>query len=352
MSFANSLISWYELNKRDLPWRQTKDPYFIWLSEIIMQQTRVAQGTPYYERFIELFSTVDILADAPEQTVMKAWQGLGYYSRARNLHFTAKQIKNEHQNLFPDSYEKLLKLKGVGTYTAAAIASIAFKEPVAVVDGNVYRVLARYFGIYDAQDSTIGKKIFAKLAQEVMSIPFPDIYNQAIMEFGALQCKPGLPDCGSCILNENCIAFLTNSVSLLPVKTKKTKVRNRFFYYFVIEYGNGFYMKKRTAKDVWVNLYDFPLIEKSEAELNPERLILSSGFIKLSDTYTIENISKEYKHVLSHQHIYARFIEINVQKPIDFENTEYQLIDIDYLKKMPVSKLIENYLEMKIIKYI
>lgn len=352
MSFANNLIAWYQLKKRDLPWRKTKDPYFIWLSEIIMQQTRVAQGLPYYERFVELFGNIQLLAEAPEQEVLKAWQGLGYYSRARNLHFTAKNIYEEHQGVFPNNYKDLLKLKGVGVYTAAAIASISYQEPVAVVDGNVYRVLARYFGVYDAPDSTIGKKAFAKLAQEVMNIDYPDIYNQAIMEFGALQCKPGLPDCSICILNDNCIAFLTNSVISLPTKTKKTKVRNRFFIYLVIKTKKGVYMNKRTANDVWKNMYDFPLIEVDSFDHNLLALASASPILSTFDLPAITEVSLEYKHILSHQHIYAKFASVTVLKKPSQEVDKLVFITFEELKKIPVPKLIENFFDIELFRYI
>ncbi len=262
MNFHNILIKWYLQNKRDLPWRKTVDPYQIWLSEIMLQQTRVVQGMPYFFSFIKEFPTVKDLADAREEKVLKLWQGLGYYSRARNLHKTAQYISNDLNGIFPDSYKELLKLKGVGEYTAAAIASFSYNEPVPVVDGNVFRVLARYFDIESDIAVPATKKEFAALAQELMPKDNPALFNQAIMEFGALQCVPKSPECSVCVFNESCAALQKGKVNMLPVKSKKLKVTNRYFNYLILEdvLGNTL-IQKRTQKGIWHNLYEFPLLE-------------------------------------------------------------------------------------------
>ena len=263
--FADILIDWYAENKRDLPWRETKDPYRIWISEIILQQTRVAQGYDYYIRFMERFPDVFTLADADEDEVMKYWQGLGYYSRARNLHAAARSIREAGE--FPKTYEGVLALKGVGEYTAAAICSFAYDIPRAVVDGNVYRVLSRWMGIDTPIDSTTGKKLFAQLAQELMDKSRPALYNQAIMDFGALQCTPASPDCLSCPLADTCLALANRSVDTLPVKQHKTKVTNRFFNYIYVRTGGCTFIRKRTENDIWKNLYE-PLLIETDTDLS------------------------------------------------------------------------------------
>jgi A/G-specific adenine glycosylase len=235
MNFSNKLVSWYQVNKRDLPWRNTANAYYIWLSEIILQQTRVAQGMPYYLSFVKAYPKIEDLANAPEDEVLKMWQGLGYYSRARNLHFTAKDIAANYGGKFPNDYQKILKLKGVGTYTAAAITSFAFDLPYAVVDGNVVRALSRIFGINTPFDTTIGKKQFKELTQELLIKENPSVYNQAIMEFGAMQCKPKSPDCSVCPMRDFCEAYNNNTIAELPVKSKKIKVKNRFLHFLMIE---------------------------------------------------------------------------------------------------------------------
>ena len=259
--FARLLIEWYHEHKRDLPWRNTNDPYLIWISEIILQQTRVAQGYAYYQRFIERFPNLESLAAAEENEVLKYWQGLGYYSRARNLHQAAISVNG----VFPVKYEDILKLKGVGTYTAAAICSFAYNQPHAVVDGNVYRVLSRFFGINEPIDSRKGKKIFASLAHDLLDKIQPALYNQAIMDFGALQCTPLSPDCTVCPFKNRCFAFNHNMVSSLPIKQNKTKTSERFFYYLLIRDNGNIYLNKRTENDIWKNLYELPLIESNTA---------------------------------------------------------------------------------------
>jgi A/G-specific adenine glycosylase len=265
MEFSNSLINWYLQNKRDLPWRNTVNPYPIWLSEIMLQQTRVAQGLPYFMAFMEAFPTVFDLANAEEEQVLKLWQGLGYYSRARNLHATAKYIATELKGDFPPNYDQLLQLKGVGEYTAAAIASFAYNEPVAVVDGNVFRVLSRYFNVDSDISDGKTKKEFQNLAQQLLPKNNAALFNQAIMEFGALQCVPKNPNCENCIFSSSCAALQHKKVNTLPVKSKKTKVTNKYFNYLILKDVQGnFVVQKREGKGIWENLYEFPLIETEE----------------------------------------------------------------------------------------
>ncbi|MBL4704506.1 MAG: A/G-specific adenine glycosylase, partial [Flavobacteriales bacterium] len=260
-NFNSKIISWYTVHKRDLPWRKTKNPYKIWLSEIILQQTRIDQGTSYYLKFEAHYPTINDLANASEDEVLKDWQGLGYYSRARNLHGTAKHIVNELGGEFPNTYQEILKLKGVGDYTASAIASFCFGESEAVVDGNVYRVLSRYFGIETPIDSGKGKKEFKQLANQLICTENPSTFNQGIMEFGALQCKPKSPDCSQCPFQSSCVAYAKDKVGLLPIKEKKLKQRNRFFDYFLFLDNQQTILQQRTQKDIWQQLYEFPMIE-------------------------------------------------------------------------------------------
>ena len=311
MNFSRIIIRWYNKNKRDLPWRHTNDPYQIWLSEIILQQTRVQQGLPYYETFVKKFPTIHHLANAKEDVVLKTWQGLGYYSRARNLHKTAKYISKKLKGKFPNKYDEILKLKGIGEYTAAAITSFAFNQPRPVVDGNVFRVLSRCFGINTPIDSTKGKQEFLEKAQLLFNKKYPGLFNQAIMEFGALQCVPKNPDCKKCPLNKWCKALEDNTITSLPVKSKRGIIRTRYFNYFIIQKKAKFLIKKRTDNDIWKNLYDFPLIEsekeiseKSFSQLFTKDILLSSGRVPLkTDLFKI-------KHILSHQVIFAKFWNI------------------------------------------
>jgi len=318
--FSKKLIQWYLKNKRSMPWRETTNPYHIWLSEIILQQTRVAQGLPYYLAFTTNFPTVESLAQAPEEEVLKLWQGLGYYSRARNLHHTAKVVSNELNGVFPDTYEALLKLKGVGDYTASAISSFCFDLPAAVVDGNVYRVLARYFGIETPINSTNGIKEFKALAQQLIDVKQPGLYNQAIMEFGALHCAPQNPDCGSCIFSDSCHALQQEKVTALPVKIKAAKVKKRYFNYMVvISEENQTILKQRTQKGIWLQLYEFPLIESANS-LSLEQLRAASKFKDFTAEIAIDSITL-YKteaviHKLSHQHLYTHFWIVNTAQPL------------------------------------
>jgi len=341
MNFKNELITWYSVKKRDLPWRKTNNPYYIWLSEIILQQTQIKQGLPYYEQFVTQYPTIFDLANASETSILKLWQGLGYYSRARNLHAAAKHIVNELEGKFPNNYKDLLKLKGVGDYTASAIASIAFNEVAAVVDGNVYRVLSRYFGIKTAINSTVGIKEFKALATSLIDKDQPATYNQAIMEFGALQCKPKNPDCKTCPLKDSCVALQKNLISELPLKLKKTKVTTKYFNFMVcIDSYKQTIIEKRTHKGIWHNLYQFPLIE-SDKSLTPEEFHLlntENSFLETIDfDYSLFN-EIDIIHKLSHQHLYTKFWIIETNKLPE------GAIPIDSLTEYPVPTLINDFI--------
>lgn len=310
MTFTKYLIDWYLKNKRPLPWRTTKDPYAIWLSEIILQQTRVAQGMSYYEAFLQSFPTLSDLALADQEQVLKLWQGLGYYSRARNLHHTAQYIHEQLQGVFPNTYSSLLQLKGVGPYTAAALASFAFDEQVGVVDGNVFRVLSRYFGIFD--DISLGKTrlIFQNLTNELLQEVDAATYNHAIMDFGAVQCVPKSPKCELCILQETCYAYRNNKVTELPVKSKKVKVTHRWFYYFIVkDPTNKIAVQMRTANDIWQSLYEFPLIE-TQKEVPLETLTAKAQEVLESTSIKVQSVSEPVLHKLSHQVLHIYFVEV------------------------------------------
>ena len=342
MDFTNSLTQWYLQNKRDLPWRKTVNPYKIWLSEIMLQQTRVAQGTPYFLSFTTAFPTVFDLAAANEEQVLKLWQGLGYYSRARNLHKTAQYVANELSGIFPDNYNDLLKLKGVGEYTAAAIASFSYNEVVPVVDGNVFRVLSRYFDVETDIASASAKKEFAALAFELMPKGNPAIFNQAIMEFGALQCVPKSPNCGICVFNTSCAALQKKKVDQLPVKSKKLKVRNRFFNYLVVSDDNeNTIIQKRIAKGIWHNLYEFPLIETERVEdFDCIANLIQSDFFKGNEIVGISESNPEtIIHKLSHQHLHIKFWKVKVNGTIK------NAINSDTLKTFPFPIVIHNFIE-------
>lgn len=312
---SDKLITWYKKHKRDLPWRNINDPYKIWLSEIILQQTQVVQGLNYYIKFTETFPTIIDLANAPEDQVMRLWQGLGYYSRARNLHSAAKTVKTNHKGKFPNTFESIKELKGVGDYTAAAVASFAFNLPHAVVDGNVYRVLSRLFNINTPINSTQGKKEFQLLANDLLNHKSPGLHNSAMMEFGALWCKPQNPKCEECPLQAYCLAYEKDTVNLLPVKDKKIKIRNRYLHYFIFNYKDSVYVQKRTEKDIWQNLYEFYLVE-TEKQTDPESVLKHKELKQLAKGAQIVSITPQKKHILSHQHIYATFYEINATAPI------------------------------------
>ena len=342
MVFSNGLINWYLQNKRDLPWRETTNPYHIWLSEIILQQTRVAQGMPYYKSFLSKFPTISDLANADEEQVLKLWQGLGYYSRARNLHFTAKQISNELNGEFPNNYKDLLKLKGVGEYTAAAIASFSFNEPVAVLDGNVFRILSRYFGI-DLDISHSKTKVeFQKLAQSLLPAKNAATFNQAIMEFGALQCVPKSPNCSDCIFNSSCYALQKNKISSLPFKSKKTKITKRFLNYLIIEDSeNNYIVEKRVEKGIWQNLFQFPLIEEFEENCSKISLEVIKNFRFMDKKPTRINVfNEEYiKHKLSHQELHIRFY--NLKYDCKLKDAE----SLEKIKKYPFPIVLHNFIE-------
>ncbi|MGB5646633.1 A/G-specific adenine glycosylase [Muriicola sp.] len=338
-TFSKTILHWYSRNKRPLPWRNTRDPYKIWLSEIILQQTRVAQGLPYYHRFIENYPKVHQLAAASESEVLKLWQGLGYYSRARNLHFTAKTITANYDGQFPDSYKELLKLKGVGDYTASAISSICFNEARPVVDGNVYRVLARYFGVDLPINSSEGIRYFKKLAVEVMDATSIADYNQAIMEFGALQCTPQRPVCDQCPLNTGCMALQQAKIAMLPVKLKKNKVTIRYFNYLVFIDQQGYTkLNKRTGKGIWQHLYEFPLIEtdslQEEAKIYGD---VSSMAGKIKDFVLWKE--DPVIHKLSHQHLITRFWIVELQEDLRGG------ISLESLPQYPVPVLLAEFLE-------
>lgn len=342
MIFSNLLTKWYLQNKRDLPWRNTTNPYPIWLSEIMLQQTRVAQGMPYFLSFTTAFPTVFDLAKASEEQVLKLWQGLGYYSRARNLHKTAQYIASELNGEFPGNYKDLLKLKGVGEYTAAAIASFSYNEVVPVVDGNVFRVLSRYFDIETDIAQASAKKEFAALAFELIPKDNPAIFNQAIMEFGALQCVPKSPNCSICIFNESCAALQKKKVDHLPVKSKKLKVKNRYFNYFVASDENqNTIIQKRTAKGIWHNLYEFPLLETDKEEDFDfvSEQIQNEYFKENTISSILETNDKSIVHKLSHQHLHIKFWNVKIKGTI--ENG----IDVETMKTFPFPIVIHNYIE-------
>jgi len=342
MIFSNLLINWYLQNKRSLPWRNTKNPYKIWLSEIILQQTKVAQGLPYYELFVLKFPTVFDLANASEEDVLKCWQGLGYYSRARNLHFTAKYIVEELKGVFPNNYQELLKLKGVGEYTAAAIASFSYNEDVAVVDGNVFRVLSRFFAIdLDISESKT-KKEFQKLAQSLLPIKEAANFNQAIMEFGAMQCVPKNPNCTVCIFNPNCGALQNKTVDQLPVKLKKVKVTKRYLNYLIlVDVNNNFVIQKRTNKGIWLNLYEFPLIEGlEETKIENTIMEIENFTFKNNKPHKITLLNDGFiKHKLSHQDLHIRFFKLDFNKTIEEAKPLSEII------KFPFPIVIYNFIE-------
>lgn len=344
--FAALLLKWNAgQNKRQMPWKGEKDPYKIWLSEIILQQTRVEQGLDYYHRFTEKFPDIHRLAKAKDALVFKLWEGLGYYTRCRNLLATARYISSKLGGKFPSIYEEIKALKGVGPYTAAAISSFAFNLPYAVVDGNVFRVLSRVFGIDKPIDSTDGKKYFTQLAEELLDKKQPGKYNQAIMDFGAIVCKPASPLCSACVFQNQCVAFLEDKVGMLPVKEKKIKIKKRWFYYLVVEYRDEIAIRQRTGKDIWNQLFEFPIIEKSGE--NPVENILKEaeriGWLPKSK-YEVIAISPLYKQQLSHQLIAGQFIRIDLKKKL-IANDNRIWIKTSQLKKFAFPRLINHYLD-------
>ncbi len=343
MNFSEILLKWYPLNKRELPWRNTNNPYFIWLSEIILQQTKVKQGLPYYLKFINAFPTVFDLATAKEDKVLKLWQGLGYYSRARNLHFSAKYIVQHYHGVFPKRYSDILNLKGVGTYTAAAISSFSFSLPYAVVDGNVIRLLSRFFGIDIPFDTSLGRKKFQNLADTLLDKKNSADNNQAIMEFGAMQCTSKLPKCLSCPFVSICVAYNTNRIEKLPVKLKKIKIKKRFLNYLFLKKDNAVILGKRYS-GIWNGLYEFPFLEYSTKK--SYNAVLSSkewtDFFKDID-YKLESVSHEFVHKLSHQHIYAKFWIVNIE---ELQLKNYFFVENSKLNNYPISRLTDKFLKV------
>ena len=346
--FSSSLLLWNKIqNKRQMPWKREKDPYKIWISEIILQQTRVQQGLDYYNNFIQQFPDIKSLAVAEEEKVYKLWEGLGYYSRCRNLIETARHIHNNLNGIFPDKYEEVLSLKGIGGYTASAIMSFAFNKPYAVLDGNVYRVLSRFFGIELPINSSEGKKYYATLSQLLLDKKQPALYNQAIMDFGAVICKPGLPLCNICPLQKKCIAFLENKTTSLPVNNKIIKQKERFFNYFIVRHKQDFYVAKRSGKDIWQNLYEFILIE-SESVFDQKDLITNPNFLSLFEgrSFKIKSESKVMSQKLTHQLIRGKFFYIEIKKPL-LSQHKYIEVNESKIGELPFPKFILSYLTDK-----
>ena len=333
------------MHQRDLPWRHTQDPYIIWLSEIILQQTRVEQGRPYFERFLAHYPRVQDFAAATEDDILHLWQGLGYYSRGRNMHKAAKMVMTDYHGVFPRSYAEVLRLPGVGEYTAAAISSFSANENQAVLDGNVFRVLSRYFNIDTAINSTAGKKLFSNLAQDLLPLGQAAVYNQAIMDFGAMQCKPKSPDCAVCPLLMSCAAVENNRVAALPVKIKAKKARSRYFHYFIVEQGDYTLMSKRGAGDVWENLYEFPLIESSEPLEGPSLMAQEEFQQYFNADVELLPIAQNKKHILSHQHIYANFYKVLNVNALKAKKNHWDYVLSKDLNKLAKHKLIFSFLE-------
>ena len=343
MDLSNELINWYQTNKRNLPWRNTTDAYTIWLSEIILQQTRVEQGLPYFYKFIEHYPDVNAFAAAHEDEVLKLWQGLGYYSRGRNMLKTALFIKEHHGGVFPQRYDELIRLKGIGEYTAAAISSFSANEARAVVDGNVYRVLARFFGISEPINSPAGKRTFQALADGVLNRQHPGLHNQAMMEFGAMLCKPKNPLCGNCPVREGCYAYLNKQVDSLPVKLKTVKVKERFLNYFLITDGDKILMNKRDESGIWANMYDLPLIETDQLLPIDELLALPQTQQFFGTDIKIESVQPVVKHILTHQRLFVRFITLS-SKPLKIE-PNWSYVETNNFKKIALPKVIFIFLD-------
>lgn len=345
--FSSRLITWYQTHKRDLPFRGTRDPYLIWVSEVIMQQTRMEQGLDYYQRFVKRFPDIFSLASAEEQTVLKIWQGLGYYSRARNLHETAKHLVETSGGKFPETFPELKKLKGIGSYSAASIASICFREAIPAIDGNVLRFLSRIAGFEEPVSSTALKNAVFHYAKSRMDRSDPGAFNQAMIEFGALVCIPGKPNCSECLFRLSCIARSEGRVSSLPVKAKKITIKKRYFHYIVVmkESDGKWYLavNKRTANDIWRNLFDLPLIETS-AQISPAQLIQTDQWRSFfpEQPAVLTGNSPEIKHPLSHQWIYTRFYQVD---PRLNETRMFFFIPFDHWRDYPFPKLITSYLE-------
>jgi A/G-specific adenine glycosylase len=348
MNFSNELTRWYLKNKRSLPWRDTTDAYVIWLSEIILQQTRVEQGMPYFYQFLDKYPNVGSFAAASEDEILRLWQGLGYYSRGRNMLKTARQVVEQYNGTFPVEYDRLIKLKGIGEYTAAAISSFAANEAKAVVDGNVYRVLARYFGIDEPINSAKGKKLFREIAGEVLNREHAGLHNQAVMEFGAILCKPKSPDCAACPVHESCYAYKCKKISHFPKKLKTIKIRDRFFNYLLVIDGDKVLMNKRSDSDIWANMYDLPLIE-TDAYTPPEivaKLLQTKALF--GDELSVTASFAVKRHILTHQRIHAQFISIENQQ-IKLEQNFF-FVEVKNIKMLALPKIINVFLT-KIFNY-
>ncbi len=344
--FSANVIRWYQLNKRDLPWRDISDPYKIWVSEVILQQTRIAQGYDYYLRFLDKFPTIASLANASEDEVLLVWQGLGYYSRARNMHSAAKQIMEKFSGSFPSTYNEIRSLKGVGNYTAAAVASFAFHLPYAVLDGNVFRVLSRFFKIDTPIDTTAGVKEFQTLAQELIDKKRPELYNQGLMDIGATVCLPQNPHCMECPLSESCLAADQKCQTDYPVKSKKIQTKDRFFVYFAVTEKNTYFLHRRENKDIWAGLYEFPLMElASTFDENEDLFLITTFFSKEFADITIESISTEMKHILTHQTLHVWFITGSAK--LTHNDGKYIRVRQNEIENYAVSKLTNRYLESR-----
>ena len=342
MNVSEKLCKWYEINKRILPWREELNPYHIWISEIILQQTRVNQGMSYYLKFIEKFPSIEDIATASVEEILLVWQGLGYYTRARNLHKAACIIAERYEGNFPEQYEVIRKLPGIGDYTAAAIASLAFNQPYPAIDGNVYRVLSRIFGIYTAINTSKGKRDFMNAAWEIMDYHDPGKHNQAMIELGALICLPRNPKCTECPISTSCFAFQKKKMDELPVKQKKLKITDRYFYYLVVRYNDKLFIKQRNQSDIWAKLYEFPMIEMSNS-MGLAGLMRTENWKNIfrGSEPKIEKVSKEYLHKLSHQILHVWFIEIESPEVIQLNALHVSEND---LGQYPFPRLIERYL--------
>jgi len=344
MTFQNELINWYLINKRDLPWRHTNDAYTIWLSEVILQQTRVEQGLPYFNRFLENFPTVTDFAHATEAKVLKLWQGLGYYSRGRNMHATARIVVQDYGGIFPNLHDELIKLKGIGEYTAAAISSFSSGEARAVVDGNVFRVLSRFYGLATPINSPAGKKEFYALANDLLYKEDPALYNQAIMEFGAIQCKPKSPNCGICPLSQDCYAFNYDQVNALPVKIRKAAQKHRYLNYFICFEDDRVLIRERQAGDVWQHLYDFPSIETTQQYEWKDSLFIDQVKSVFGNHAEFSLISAK-KHVLTHQIIHVQFFALKNYIFNFNKQKELNWVSLNKLDELPQPKVIHDFVQ-------
>lgn len=349
--FRQKLLHWHlHDNRRTMPWKGEKDVYKIWLSEIILQQTRVEQGKQYYLKFIQQYPTVQHLAAAPQQEVYKLWEGLGYYNRCKNLHLTAKTIVQQLNGRFPETYEGLLQLKGVGPYTAAAIASFAYNLPHAVLDGNVYRVLSRFFGIYEPTDNGAGQKLFAQLAQLCLHKKTPAYHNQAIMDLGATICKPSSPLCHHCPLHARCKAFAHNTVSDLPVRNKQLRHKQRWFVFFDLNYRHRMAVRKREGKDVWFQLYELPHYEAATAKEwrqfieNELDAWINNHYGRMAGKTSVTQV---YKQALTHQQIQAVFVSATLQRPLSHLQQHWEWFTDEELQQLAFPKIIKLFMEQK-----